>query len=138
MIAANNALRASGLAWAAELATANTETSDEDSNEDSDEDSEEEESHVNTAPSPPLIISENNTHVWVVRSANGGAYIDTGSAVTGVFRHLTGASQKTSLLTGGTAGQGEAGHQTTSARRSYQDSGAFHPILWRQSNHREP
>ena len=94
VIEVNNALRASGLAWTSDAGggIADDAEGPSDASSDSEESEEvESESDIEGASPPPSPIAADSTHVWVVSSEMGGDYIDTGSDVTGVFRHFNDA-----------------------------------------------
>ena len=101
VLEANNALRASGLAWSSEP---EDEGADDDDEEEEEEEDEEEESsedgddeddedeevggETNDRAHPPAPITNTITHVWVLSDEYDDGYKNTHSSVRGVFRHF--------------------------------------------------
>jgi hypothetical protein len=110
VLEANNALRASGLAWSSEPegeeAGDDEEEEEEESSEDGDEDDEEDESETNEnglpaglMPAGPMTaalmasgpMAATTTHVWVLSYEQGDGYKNNHGGIRGVFRHFNDA-----------------------------------------------
>ena len=101
VLEANNALRASGLAWSSEpegdAADDGEEEEEEEEGDESSEDGDEEaeaETHDKALPSAPAAPAI--THVWVITFEQGNGYKDSHSEISGVFRQLEDAVRNVS------------------------------------------
>ena len=100
VLEANNALRASGLAWSSEPEGEEAGDDDEEeedeeveSSEDGDEEDEEDEGKTHDKALPSAPTADTITHVWVLSWEKGDGYKDNDSGISGVFRNVDNAVQ---------------------------------------------
>ena len=91
VLEANNALRASGLAWSSEP---EGEEVDDDEEEEEEEEDEEAGAETNDKALPSAPTAATITHVWVLSSEQSDGYNDESSDISGVFRQFDDAVQK--------------------------------------------